>query len=393
MPWSQTTPMDQKTQFIADYLRGLLDITELCALYGISRKTGYIVIDRYLREGPAGLEERSRRPRQSPNQTAPEIVAGLIEARRRHPSWGAKKLLPLLHKRQPRWELPARSTVCDILSRHGLVPKRRRRRAIGHPGAPTSTMVTPNDVWCADYKGQFKTGDGRYCYPLTVTDGFSRYLLGCQALDSTAVALAKPVFTRLFHEFGLPRRIRTDNGVPFATNTLARLSTLSAWWVRLGVMPEFIEPGKPQQNGRHERMHRTLKAETARPAAATLRAQQRKFDRFRAEFNDERPHEALDQQTPASCYVHSSREMPRKLPPLEYPDRFEVRLVSTNGGIRWNKRWVNVSSVCAREYIGLEEIDDGIWNVYFGPLKLGRLLERHMRIEDAYGRLKRHHHV
>jgi putative transposase len=393
MPWSQTSPMDQKTQFIADYLRGLLTITELCALYGISRKTGYKFIERYLRSGPAGLEERSRRPHQSPNQTAPEIVTALLEARRRHPSWGAKKLLTLEHKRHPRWDLPGRSTVCDILSRHGLVAKPRARRRIGHPGAPHSTILAPNEVWCADFKGQFKTGDGRYCYPLTVTDGFSRYLLGCQGLDTTAVAQAKPVFNRLFHEFGLPRRIRTDNGVPFATNTLARLSSLSAWWVRLGVMPELIEPGKPQQNGRHERMHRTLKAETTRPPAASLRAQQRKFDHFRAEFNDERPHEALDQRTPASCYVRSSCEMPSKLPPLDYPDRFEVRLVSLNGGIRWNRNWVNVSVVCAGEYVGLEEIDDGIWNVYFGPLKLGRLLERHMRIEDAYGRLKRHHNV
>jgi transposase InsO family protein len=270
-----------------------------------------------------------------------------------------------------------------------LVPKRRHRRHIGHPGKPTSQILAPNDIWSADFKGHFKTGDGRYCYPLTVADGYSRFLLGCQALASTRVQEAKPVFTRLFKEFGLPRRIRTDNGGPFATNTLARLSQLSAWWVRLGILPEFIEPGKPQQNGRHERRHRTLKAETTRPPAATRRAQQHKFDRFRHEFNFERPHEALEMQTPASCYEVSPREMPTKLPPLEYPDRFEVRYVSANGGIRWNQHWVNVSHVCVGAYVGLEEIDDGIWNVYFGPLKLGRLLERHMRIEDAYGRLTR----
>jgi hypothetical protein len=201
---------------------------------------------------------------------------------------------------------------------------------------------------------------------------------------------AKPVFTRLFKEFGLPKRIRTDNGVPFVTNTLARLSTLSAWWVRLGVLPELIEPGKPQQNGRHERMHKTLKAEATRPPAGSLAAQQRTFNRFRMEYNEKRLHEALDQQTPASVYAPSPRQMPAKLPPLQYPDRFEVRYVSANGGIRWNSDWVNVSIVCAGEYVGLEEIDDGIWNVYFGPLKLGRLHERHMRIEDEYGRLKRH---
>jgi putative transposase len=389
MPWSETTPMDQKTQFIADYLRQQLSMTELCELYGISRKTGYQLIDRYVRLGPVGLEARSRRPQHHPNQTADEIVQAILLARQRHPSWGAKKLLSILAKRQPKWDLPARSTVCDILSRHGLVPKKRRHRHIGHPGKPTSQILGPNDVWCADFKGQFKTSDGVYCYPLTVTDGYSRFLLGCQGLLSTRVADAKPVFTHLFKKFGLPQRIRTDNGVPFATHTLARLSQLSAWWIRLGVLPELIEPGKPQQNGRHERMHRTLKAETTRPPANTCRSQQRKFDRFVKEFNFERPHEALDMQTPAACYEYSSRKMPTKLPPLEYPDRFEVRYVSYNGGIRWNKGWVNVSITCAGEYVGLEEIDDGVWNVYFGPLKLGRLLERHMRIEDQFGRLKR----
>ncbi len=268
MPWSETSPMDQRTQFIADLLRESLRVTELCELYGVSRKTGYKWIERYLRAGPAGLEERSRRPRSSPHATPEAIVAVILEARRRHPSWGAKKLLAILAKRHPRWDFPGRSTVCDILSRHGLVPKRRHRRRIGHPGKPTGKILAPNDCWSADFKGQFKTGDGSYCYPLTVADGFSRYLLGCQALPSTAVAEAKPIFTRLFKEYGLPKRIRTDNGVPFATNTLARLSSLSAWWVRLGVLPELIEPGKPQQNGRHERMHRTLKAEATRPAGA-----------------------------------------------------------------------------------------------------------------------------
>jgi transposase InsO family protein len=272
-----------------------------------------------------------------------------------------------------------------------MVPRQRQRRRLGHPGKPSTSIWAPNDIWCADYKGQFKTGDGLYCYPLTVTDGFSRFLLGCQGLSSTRVELARPVFTRLFREYGLPKRIRTDNGVPFATNTLARLSSLSAWWVRLGVLPELIEPGKPQQNGRHERMHRTLKAETTRPPAGSLGAQQRKFNRFQDEYNHDRPHEALDQQPPASLYQSSPRCMPNKIPPLEYPDRFEVRYVSANGGIRWNRSWVNVSIVCVGEHVGLEEIDNGIWNVYFGALKIGTLLERHMRIEDAYGRLKRHH--
>ena len=310
-------------------------------------------------------------------------------SRQRHPSWGAKKLLTFLSQRHPNRAWPARSTVYDILDRHGLVRKPRARRRVGHPGKPSTAMSAPNLVWCADFKGQFKTRDGLYCYPLTVTDGYSRYLLGCQALSSTAVAEAQPVFVRLFREFGLPERIRTDNGVPFATTTLARLSSLSAFWVRLGILPELIEPGKPQQNGRHERMHRTLKAETTRPPAGNRTAQQRRFNTFREEFNHERPHEALGMNTPAGFYEPSPRPMPSKLPPLDYPGHFEVRYVSFNGGIRWKRDWVNVSIVCAGEYVGLEEIDNGIWNVYFGPLKLGRLLEEHMRIEDANGKLKR----
>ena len=389
MPWRHTSPMDQKTQLIADYLRDRLSVTELCELYGVSRKTGYKWIDRYLRHGPQGLEERSRRPRTAPRHTPDQVVAAILDARGRHPSWGAKKLLSILYKRHPRWPWPARSTVCDILRRHGLVPKKRLRRVIGHPGTPTSAIDAPNEVWSADFKGHFKTGDGHSCYPLTLTDGSSRFLLSCQALASTSVAAARPVFMRVFKEFGLPRRIRTDNGVPFATNTLARLSQLSAWWVRLGILPEFIEPGKPQQNGRHERRQRTLKAETTRPPGATLRAQQQKFNHFREEFNQARPHEALDLRTPAACYEPSPRAMPTKLPPLEYPDRFEVRDVSANGGIRWHHQWVNVSTTCVGEYVGLEAIDDGVWKVYFGPLTRGRLHERHMRIEDAYGRLKR----
>ena len=382
-------PMDQRVQFISDYLRDSLAMTELCQLYGVSRKTGYKWVNRYLTRGPAGLEEGSRKPQTSPRQTPDLVVTAILEARRHHPSWGAKKLLKILTQKHPRWHWPHRSTVCQILTRHGLVAKKRRRRVIGHPGKPTSQILAPNDVWSADFKGQFKTTDGHYCFPLTISDGYSRFLLGCEALHSTSVAEAKPVFVRLFKEFGLPRRIRTDKGVPFATNTLGRLSQLSAWWVRLGILPELIEPGQPQQNGRHERMHRTLKAETTRPPAANLAAQQRKFNKFREEFNHYRPHEALDLQTPADCYAHSARQMPNQLWPLDYPDRFEVRYVSANGGIRWHHDWVNVSIVCAGEYVGLEEIDDGVWNVFFGPLKLGRLLERHMRIEDAYGRLQR----
>jgi putative transposase len=389
MPWRQTSPLDQKIPCIADSLRQTLSIVEWCELSSVSRKTGDKWIERSLKHGPLGLEERSRQPHSSPRPTPKHGVEALIERRRHPPSWGAKKRLSILQKRHPSWPLPARSTAWEIFSRHGVGPKTRHRRHLGHPGKPTSQILAPNDVWSADFKGHFKTGDGLYCDPLTVADGYSRLLLGCQAPSSTRVQEATPVFSRLFKECGLPKRIRTDNGVPFATNTLARLSPLSAWWVRLGILPEVIEPGKPQQNGRHERMPRTLQAETPPPPAATRRAHQRTFARVRQACNVERPHAALDRQTPDSRYEGSPREMPTKLPPLPYPDRFAGRDVSANGGLRWNRPWVNVSHVCAGEDGGLEEIDDGVWNVDFGPLKLGRLLERHLRIEEAYGRLKR----
>jgi transposase InsO family protein len=382
--------MDQKTQFIADYLRHSLSFTELCALYHVSRKTGYKWVARYEELGALGLADRPSRPRSCPHRTPPELAEAIIEARRHHPTWGAGKLLALLSRREPGRPWPSRSAACSILSRHGLVRQPRRHRSLGHPGKPPPLITAPNEVWSADFKGEFKTRDGRYCYPLTVTDNFSRYLLDCRALLSTCVADSKLVFRRLFQQYGLPARIRTDNGVPFATVSLARLSRLSAWWVRLGVLPELIEPGCPQQNGRHERMHRTLKAETTRPPASGLRSQQRSFDHFRREYNEERPHEALAMKTPASLYSPSPRPFPERLPPLEYPSHYETRYVSRNGGIRWRSGWVNVSVCCAGEYVGLEEIDDGRWDVHFGPLRLGRLLEREMRIEDTWGKLWRH---
>lgn len=389
MPWSETSAMEQKALFIRDWRSARHTVADLCRLYDISRKTGYKWIERYLDEGPDGLLERSRANEAVHNRTSADIEAAFLELRRRHPSWGPKKLLHILGERQPEWDLPGRSTVADILNRNGLIRRRPRRRAIGHPGKPTQEVLRPNDCWSSDFKGQFKTRDGCYCYPLTVTDNHSRFLLGCQALSGTLLEPSKIVFTRLFKEYGLPSRIRTDNGSPFAAHTLGRLSKLSAWWIRLGIFPERIEPGKPQQNGRHERMHRTLKAETTQPPAANQRAQQRKFNDFRREFNEQRPHEALDMCTPAQSYNPSPRPMPDKLPELEYPDRFELRYVSANGGIRWKHKWVNVTSALIGEYVGLEEIDDGLWDVYFGPLKLGRLIERHLMIEDHLGNLKR----
>ena len=381
--------MHERVRFVSDVARGEQGLSELCECYTVSRKTGYKWLERYEAEGPAGLVDRSRRPHHSPTATESRVAEALVQLRQRHPTWGAGKLLKILRKRQPRWPLPVRSTACELLKRAGLVRARRRRSKPGHPGPPMSVMNEPNAVWCADFKGEFKTRDGEYCYPLTVTDGFSRFLLGCQALRSTRTELAKPVFTRIFEEYGLPRVVRTDNGVPFATTALARLSHLSVWWIRLGIEPELTEPASPSQNGRHERMHRTLKAEATRPPAGNLAAQQVRFNRFRAEYNEERPHESLDQEPPASVYKPSPRPFPRKLAPVEYPAHFERRYVSENGGIRWKCAWVNVTTTLAHEHVGLEEVGDGLWDVYFSRLRLGRLDERFLRIQDQYGRWTR----
>jgi len=360
MPWNEVSPMDQRVRFIADLQRKYLSLSELCRHFGVSRKTAYKWIERYEADGPAGLVDRSRRPHACSHQTPARVVEALLECRRPHPTWGAKTLLSILSRSHPDWEWPARSTSSELIKRHGLVTGRRRRQFPGHPGRPLTPMDAPNAIWTADFKGQFRTRDGEYCYPLTVVDGYSRYLLGCQGLRSTAIDLARPVFQRLFTEYGLPRIIRTDNGVPFATTALGRLSTLSVWWIRLGITPELIEPAHPEQNGRHERMHRTLKAETTRPPGGNLQAQQKRFNAFRLEYNDERPHEALNQAPPATAYERSPRELPVKLAPIEYPGHFEMRLVSRNSGIRWKKHWVCVTHTLAGEYVGLEEVGDGL---------------------------------
>ena len=393
MPWDQISTMDQKRLFISDYLTRSFAIVALCKRYGVSRPTAYKWIRRFLNHGDSGLEELPRRPSHCPHRTPDALVEVILELRRRHPTWGAKKLLKVLDRRRPDTAWPARSTTSDILKRHGLVETKRRRTYPGHPGKPTTSMERPNDVWCADYKGEFKTRDGIYCYPLTVTDGCTRYLLECKGLHSTGHELANPVFAKIFRRFGLPRVIRTDNGPPFATTAIGRLSRLSVWWIRLGIFPELIQPGCPQQNGRHERMHRTLKRETTRPPAATLRGQQIRFNRFMEEFNKVRPHEALDQETPASLYTASRREYPSRLPQTEYPDHFEKRLVSRNGGFRWASTRVPITHTLEGEYVGLEEVDDRKWDVYFGHVRLGQMDERTFTITDALGNRMRRRRV
>ena len=371
MPWLETDPVNERKRFVLEAQGGLFSHSELCRRYGISRKTGYKWLDRYEREGPDGLTDRSHRPHSCPHATDPEVLEAAFELRRHRPRWGADKIRARLIELNPGWSVPSPQILHKHLRQQGLVNKRRRSVRRPHPGPPTAPFDAPNSIWSADFKGQFKTRDGIYCYPLTVQDGFSRYLLGCQGLTGTTYAGSRAVFIRLFREFGLPERLRTDNGTPFASMALGRLSRLSVWWIKLGILPDLIEPASPHQNGRHERMHRDLKAETTIPPAGNHSAQQRRFNTFRSDFNEIRPHEALGQKPPASVYQPSTRPFPPKLAPPQYPTHFEVRKVSTNGGIRWHSEWINVSHLLGGEYIGLEEVAEDVWSIYFGPVSLG----------------------
>jgi len=388
MPWRESSAMDERLRFVQDVHRPGWTIAQLCRRYDVSRKTGYKWLARYERAGPAGLVDGSHRPGTCPHETPAAVIQLILQLQQRY-TWGARKVRRLLLDRLAADQVPTKTTVHRILERYGRVRPRRASRRRFHPGRPGTPMDEPNAVWTADFKGQFRTGDGVYCYPLTVQDGASRYLLGCRGLLEPTTAGSWREFERLFRRYGLPARIRSDNGAPFASHALGRLSTLSVWWVRLGIRPELIEPAHPEQNGRHERMHRTLKAATARPPEADLAAQQRRFDAFRVEFNSVRPHEGLHDATPASCYTPSPRPYARTLASLEYPGHFERRLVSRNGGIRWNSRWVNVSHLLAELEIGFEEIDDGLWDVYFGAVWLGRFHEAVGRIVDRVDRWER----
>ena len=382
MPWDETTRMDQRERFVSEFDSCQYTMTELCERYGISRKTGYVWVDRYAKEGLEGLRDRSRAPRSCPHGTSEAVSERLLELRRSHPTWGPRKLLAWLEKREPERSWPSASTVGGILKRHGLVEGRTSRRRPWPPsGRPSVQAEAPNRVWTGDFKGQFRTGDGRLCYPLTVADGFSRFLLAVVGLDTVSEAQAWPVFERLFREYGLPEAIKTDNGSPFASIcALARLSRLSVRWLKLGIRLERIEPGHPEQNGRHERMHRTLKQETARPPAASREAQQERFDRFRSVYNEQRPHEGLAQKTPSEVYHPSGRPYPEKTPEPEYPGHFEVRWVRPNGGIKWQGEFLFLSQALSGERVGLEESEDGVWSVYFGPVLLARFDERERKL-------------
>lgn len=380
MPWRETEPMTERLKLIEESLSGLYTTSELCERFGVSRKTGYKWRARFLAEGAAGLKDRSHAPRSCPHKLEERIAAAIIAARKKHPRWGPRKLLDWLRWRQPDLELPAPSTAGELLRREGLSQRERRRRRWRHPGPPRRELFSPNDLWTADFKGQFRTRDGMYCYPLTIADQASRYLLRCQALTSTRTAETKPVMERLFREIGLPSAIRTDNGVPFASTGIHGLCALNVWWIRLGIAHQRIQPSHPEQNGVHERMHRTLKAETTRPPAANRRAQQRAFDRFRVEFNEERPHDALGGRAPGTVWSPPSRAYPSRLQGPEYPGHYQTRFVSNAGTFRFQCQQLFISNALQQDWIGLEEVDGGVWAIYFYDVLLARFHERDRKL-------------
>jgi transposase InsO family protein len=380
MPWKEVTAVNERMQFVARLKAGER-MSDLCREFGISRKTGYKFERRYEQHGPGGLYDFSRRPRRLARQVSPGIQTAILELKRERPTWGAAKIQEVLHRRNPQIELPVRSTIHDLLDRYGLVKKRsKRRRYHAYPTLREDDIKSPNQLWCADFKGQFRMRNAQYCYPLTVSDFHSRYVLGCEAMESTQSASAKQGFELIFREYGLPARLRTDNGVPFSSRSVQGLSPLSVWWMRLGIQVERIEPGKPQQNGRHERMHRTLKDEIRLEVSKNLLAQQEQLDRFREDFNERRPHEALKMKCPADLYKPSLKRYPDSLPEPSYPNHDLVRHVATNGCVYFRARKTFfISCALADQPVGFEEEGDGIWRINFMDLDLGFLDEQTMK--------------
>jgi putative transposase len=379
MPWETTNVIEQRIQLIVEYLAKVATMVDLCARYGVSRKTAYKWVEKYRKKGLAGTADGSRKPRGGRHWMKAAVREQIVQMRREHPRWGAPKILDRLRKLHPRRSWPAASTAHDALRAEGLVKKRKRGPRRENGGSKCVEPKRANEIWAVDFKGQFRTGDGKYCYPLTMSDGYSRYLLTCEGLSSTEFASSWVVFEAALREYGLPDAIHSDNGEPFASKSLGGLSRLSVRLIRLGIRIERSRPGHPQDNGRHERMHRTLKDETTHPVGTNMMEQQEQFDAFRAEYNLERPHQALAGRTPGALYRRSLRPYPDVLPEIAYPSSFTIRRVRSCGDIRWRGRRLFVSEVLVGERLGLVK-DEQAWLVYFGPVLLGRIDERKRRI-------------
>jgi transposase InsO family protein len=371
--------VDERLRFIALVDESDESFAARCRDFGISRKTGYKWVDRYEELGPGGLDARRPIARSLPHATPVDVIDALVELRKERPTWGPKKLRARLEALGVA-HVPAASTIGELLKKHGLVRPRRRRVYTPKTAAVIATAEQPNDTWCADFKGHFMLGDKSRCHPLTVTDHATRYLLKCEGLTKPDDASVRPHFERAFHEFGLPERIRTDNGPPFATQAPGGLSALSVSWIKLGIYPERIDPGHPEQNGRHERMHKTLKAEATVQPESTLADQQRRFDRFRGSYNDERPHESLGQRPPASRYTPSRRAMPSKPSSPEYPDTMSVRRLNDVGKLSFGGRKTYVSKLIANEPVGLLPIADDVWSLYYGEVLLAEITVKNKQV-------------
>lgn len=379
MPWLECNKVDEKLKFVARLLDGE-KMSHLCQEFGISRKTGYKIFDRYKECGLEGLNDRSRKPHRYANQLPFQIEKAILQIKKEKPTWGAPKIREILIRKYPDISPPAKSTVHATLHRYGLVAKQKRRHYRAQ-GTELSSAKKPNELWCADYKGEFQLGNKKYCYPLTITDFSSRFLLACEGQESTKELFAFTVFERVFKEFGLPDAIRTDNGVPFSSpNALFGLSKLSVWWLRLGIAIERIKPGHPQQNGRHERMHLTLKKQATKPAGDNFLQQQEKFDEFIYEYNYERPHQALDMKFPTELYVPSNKTY-QGLPPVEYPFHDKTILVTHCGRICLKNKKINFSVVFAGQPVGIKEVEDNIWLVSFMNYDLGYFDEQTCKLE------------
>ena len=373
MAWAETCSMKAKARFCMAYEAGEVSMSELCRRFWVSRKAGYAALARWRLEGPVGLAERSHAPRRCPHALSKKVRGAIVGLRRRQPTWGPKKVKRWLERKRPDVVWPAASTIGDLLSRVGLSARRKRRRHVPPRTAPLAHCQEPNDVWSVDFKGWFRTSDGRRCDPLTIQDQASRYLIRVVAVDGLGSEHVWPIFDAAFREFGLPKAVRSDNGPPFASTGAGGLSALSVRLVKAGVIPERIAPASPQQNGRLERLHLTLKQDTASPPAASQDAQARRFRRFCRVYNEERPHEALGMAVPASLYVPSARAWSGRLRPPEYASGVAVRRVRANGEIKWRGELVWISSVLVGEPVGIEEGEDGLWRVTFGPVLLGSI--------------------
>ena len=371
MPWRMEKPMDQKIRMISYWLEGTYSISELALQFGVSRKTLHKWINRYIEEGVRGLEELSRAPHRHPNITESSQIERIINYKLKHRPWGPKKIIDCLQRLYPDEIWPSASTAGEWLKKNDLVRARKKRKHVQRYQDHFVGCTKPNDVWSADYKGQFTTKDLKSCYPLTVTDNYSRYLLACDGLEGPRYHGTKACFERIFNEYGLPLAIRTDNGVPFAGTSIGGISRLSLWWIKLGIKPERIAPAKPQQNGRHERMHRTLKEAAVRPASKNLSEQQKRFDFFRTEYNTERPHEGLGMKRPAELYKKSYRPYPKIIKSIDYPDGFILRLVRRGGEIRFENNYYFLSELLYGEKVGLIEVGYGLWQINFSFYRLG----------------------